>query len=319
MLLRGQFFAVLVSATAAGWAHAEPAASPRLVLATATSGGGFQVYGAALIAALRRADATLHIEEMPTGGSAENVKLLREGKVDVALVQGEIAHATLDAPENAQSPLTVVAPMYPTPGLLAVTASSPVTRLEDVRGRPVVLGTKSSGLTIMGRAVLKAAGIDPERDIEPILLDRAADGPAMVLDGRAAALWGGGIGWPGFMTLSQSPGGARFIGPDPQTIERVLAEQPSLRRVTVPAATYLGQADPIETVGSWSLILARPGLEESAAYKLIRAIDRARPDLAKRLPQGGDSDPRRLAGATQASWVHPGADRYLQEIAAPAP
>lgn len=318
-MLRCQLLAVIAFAVLAGWARAEPADTRRIVLATATTGGGFQVYGAALIAALRSADATLDIEEMPTGGSAENVKLLQEGKVDLALVQGEIAHATLATQAAERPAITVVAPMYPTPGLLAVTASSAVTRLEDVRGRPVVLGTKSSGLTVMGRAVLKAAGIDPERDIQPILLDRAADGPAMVLDGRAAALWGGGIGWPGFVALAQSPSGARFIGPDPQTIERVLADQPSLRRVTVPAATYQGQANPIETVGSWSLILARPGLEERDAYQLIRAIDRARLDLAKRLPQAADSDPRRLAGATEANWIHPGSSRYLREIAAPTP
>jgi TRAP transporter TAXI family solute receptor len=312
-MLRRQFLAVLASASAAPWARADES-KPRLVLATATLGGGFQVYGAALIAAIRTASPTLEIEERPTGGSAGNIDLLRQGSVDVALVQGEIAYAALATQSSGEPQLTAVAPMYPTPGLLAVTQLSPIRRLQDVRGHAIVLGTKSSGLTVMGRAVLHAAGIDPERDIQPILLERAADGPAMVLDGRAAGLWGGGIGWPGFVTLAQSPSGARFIGPDSQTVERVLVEQPSLRRVTVPAGTYQGQADAIDTVGSWSMILAKPGLAESAAYELIRAIDRARPDLAQRLPQGRDSDPRHLAQATQAQWVHPGAMRYLREI-----
>jgi len=36
----------------------------------------------------------------------------------------------------------------------------------------------------------------------------------MVQDGRAAALWGAGIGWPGFSAMAESPGGARFIAPD---------------------------------------------------------------------------------------------------------
>jgi TRAP transporter TAXI family solute receptor len=315
-MLRRQFLAVLASAAAASLARADEKAPPRLVLATATPGGGFQVYGAALIAAIRTANPTLEIEERPTGGSAENIDLLRQRSVDVALVQGEIAHAALAAQASGGPQLPAVAPMYPTPGLLAVTPSSPIRRLADVRGRAIVLGTKSSGLTVMGRAVRQAAAIDPERDIQPILLERAADGPAMVLDGRAAALWGGGIGWPGFVTLAQSPSGARFIGPDSETVERVLVEQPSLRRVTVPAGTYQGQPDAIETVGSWSLILAKPGLAENAAYELIRAVDRARLDLAQRLPQGRDSDPRHLTRATQAQWVHPGSMRYLREIGA---
>lgn len=314
-MLRRQFLAVLASAAAASWAKAGES-KPRLVLATATPGGGFQVYGAALIATIRTANPALAIEERPTGGSAENIDLLRQGSVDVALVQGEIAYAALAAQTSDEPQLTAVAPMYPTPALLAVMPSSPIRRLADVRGRAIVLGTKSSGLTVMGRVVLKAAGIDPERDIQPILLERAADGPAMVLDGRAAGLWGGGIGWPGFVALAQSPSGVRFIGPDSETVERVLVEQPSLRRVTVPAGAYQGQADAIETVGSWSLILAKPGLPESAAYELIRAIDRARLDLAQRLPQGRDSDPRNLAQATRPQWVHPGALLYLREIGA---
>lgn len=317
---RRRFLAVLASAATFGWARAEELrARSRLLLATATPGGGFQVYGAALVAAIRSTDSTIDIEERPTGGSAENIDLLRRSEVDIALVQGEIAHAALAAQSSGGPVITVVAPMYPTPGLLAVTASSPISRLADVRDRAVVLGTKSSGLTVMGRAVLRAAGIDPERDIRPILPEHAADGPAMVLDGRAAALWGGGTGWPGFVTLSQSPTGARFIGPDGRTIERVLAQQPSMRRVSVPAGTYRGQSDAIETVGSWSLVLARPGLEESAAYRLIRAMDRARTDLAARLPQARDSDPRRLVGATEAGWIHPGAGRYLREIGALPP
>ena len=99
------------------------AQSKPLVLATATRGGGFQAYGAALIAAIREADPAIAIDEQPTGGSAENVGLLRDGKVDLALVQGELAYPALAARDAGG--LTVVAPMYPTPGLLAVTTASP--------------------------------------------------------------------------------------------------------------------------------------------------------------------------------------------------
>ncbi len=38
----------------------------------------------------------------------------------------------------------------------------------------------------------------------------------MVIDGRAAALWGGGLRWPGFVKVANNPGGARFIAPTPR-------------------------------------------------------------------------------------------------------
>lgn len=291
-------------------ARAEPL---RLVLGTATPGGGFPAYGAALAASVQEVDPDLTLETRATGGSAENVGLLRSGALDLALVQGEFAYDALDAKDGPR--LTVVAPMYATPGLLVVATASPVKTLADLRGRPVALGTQNSGLTVMGRAVLAASGLDPERDIVPILLEHAGDGPAMVADGRAAALWGGGLGWPGFSAVAAMPGGARFVGPTPEAIGRVLAARPSLRRMTVPAGSFRGQAAAIETVGSWSLVLARPGLDPEAAHRLIAAIGRAGAGLATRLPQGGDSDPRNLATAVPAETLNPGTARYLREIA----
>ena len=286
----------------------------RLVLGTATPGGGFPVYGAALAAALREVDPDLTLETRATGGSAENVGLLRAGAVDLALVQGEFAYPAL-AERDARR-LTVVAPMYATPGLLVVAAASPVRTLADLAGKPVALGTRNSGLTAMGRAVLTASGLDPERDVVPILLDHAGDGPALVADGRAAGLWGGGIGWPGFMAVAALPGGGRFVGPSPAAIGRALAASPSLRPMTVPAGSFRGQDAAIETVGSWSLVLARPGFDPEAAHRLVAAIDRAGADLARRLPQGRDSDPRNLAAAVPAENLNPGTARYLREVGA---
>jgi len=68
-------------------------------------------------------------------------------------------------------------------------------------------------LVILAKYVLDGLGLDQERDFQSVYLDRAGDGPAMVLDGRAAALWGGGQGWPGFRRGRQgcrpAPGSSR--------------------------------------------------------------------------------------------------------------
>ncbi len=61
-----------------------------LELGTATAGGGFPVYGAAFINAIKAVDPTLEIDEVNKRGSTENVPLLEEGKLDLALVQGEV-------------------------------------------------------------------------------------------------------------------------------------------------------------------------------------------------------------------------------------
>ena len=304
--------AALLAALSLVCARSAHAAGPtRITLATATPGGGFPAFGDAFAAAIRAADPDLAVETQASGGSAENVRLLRAGRVDLALVQGEYAYPALaDA-----GGLTVLTLMYPTPGLFAVPAASPIRTVEDLRGRPVVLGTHNSGLTLMGRSALKASGLDPERDIRPVLLDRAGDGPSMVLDGRADALWGGGLAWPGFFAMAQAPGGARFFGPSEAGIARLAQAGGALQRLTVPPGSFLGQSAKIETVGSWSLVLARPGFEADVAYRLVRALARA--DMAMRHPQGADGRPQNLSGLVPAAQINPGTLRYLGETGTP--
>ncbi len=281
----------------------------RVVLATATPGGGFPAFGEAFAAAIHATDPALTVETWASGGSAENLGLLRERMVDLALVQGEYAYPAL----SEGGGLSVLAPMYPSPGLFVVPTASPVRTVADLRGRAVALGTHDSGLTVMGRSVLAASGIDPERDIRPVLLDRAGDGAAMVLDGRVDALWGGGLGWPGFVAVARAPAGARFIGPAAAAIAKLAQPGAVLKRLTVPAGSFPGQDLAIETVGSWSLVLARPGFDAETAYRLVRTLARARSEMAARHPQGAESDPKGLAGVVAATWLATGTARYLRE------
>ncbi|UHC15007.1 TAXI family TRAP transporter solute-binding subunit [Methylobacterium currus] len=291
---------------------ASHAAEPlRLVLATATPGGGFPAYGEALAAAIREVDPDLTLELRASKGSTENLVLLRDGQVDLGLVQGEYAYEALSA-QGTPPAVTVVAPVYAAPGLFVLPAESPVRGIDDLRGKPVALGTRSSGLTAMGRTILRGSGIDPEHDIRPILLDHAGDGPAMVRDGRAAALFGGGTGWPGFLAMAEAPGGARFLGPSAAALPAILAASPSLRRITVPPGTFPGQDQAIETVGSWSFILGKPGLDPASAARLVAAIDKAKPALARRLAHERPSDPHDLAEAVPASWLHPATAAFLR-------
>src|SRR5471030_1389335 len=197
-----------------------------VVLGTATPGGGFPLYGGVVADAINATGASLEIEARNTKGSTENVPLLEEGKLDIALVQGEVANPALG---KASSGLRIVAAMYSSPGMFVVRADTPYRSINDLRGLTVAFGAKGSGLTILGRTVVDGLGMDCDRDFKAIYLDKDGDGPVLVLDGTAAALWGAGIGWPGFTKVASSPKGARFIVPDAGEITRILAKHPFLK------------------------------------------------------------------------------------------
>ena len=245
-----------------------------VVLGTATPGGGFPVYGAAVADTVHETEPTLAIEQRNTKGSTENVPLLEAGQLDIALVQGEVAHEAFNGIGRPPANLRIVAAMYSTPGMFVVRADSPHRRLEDLRAKPVVFGARGSGLVVLAKYVLDGLGLDQERDFQAVYLDRAGDGPAMVLDGRAAALWGGGQGWPSFGAVAKGPAGARFLAPDANGLAKILAKHAFLKPMTVPAGAYPGLAEPLASVGSWSFIIARPDLPDDVTYRFARARPR---------------------------------------------
>src|SRR5216684_3083750 len=221
-----------------------------VVLGTATPGGGFPLYGDALVATVREVDPLLWVTPRNTKGSTENVPLLEAGK-----------------------------------------------------------------LVILARYVLDGIGLDQEKDFDAVYLDRAGDGPAMVMEGRVAALWGGGVGWPGFTSVAQGPAGARFIAPSAEESARIRAKHAFLKPMTIAAGSYPGQDAAIASVGSWSFVLARPTLDDDIAYRLARALHQGEDAFAKRLPQARETTAANtLAAAPRPELIHPGVRRYLHEI-----
>ena len=286
-----------------------------LTLGTATPGGGFPVYGAAFTETVHEADPTITIEPRNTKGSAENIPLLEEGKVDLALVQGEAAYEALAGIGRGKpSGIKVVWAMYPTPGMFVVRADSPYRRIEDLRGKPIAWGARGSGFVVQAGYVLDALGLDRDRDFQATYLERAGDGPAMLRDGRVAALWGGGVGWPGFIAAMQMPGGARFIAPSDREIDRILAKHKFLKLATIPAGSYAGQMLDIPSVGSWSFVYARADLPEEAAYRVARALHRGEAWLAARLLQARESTAANTyAAVADRASIHPGVMKYLRD------
>jgi uncharacterized protein len=204
--------------------------------------------------------------------------------------------------------------MYSTAGMFVVRADAPYRSIEDLKGRPVAFGARGSGLIILARYVLDGLGLDRDRDFQAVLLDAAGDGPAMVMDGRAAALWGGGIGWPGFTAVARGPAGARFLVPDLDGIQRIQRRHPFLKLMLVPAGSYPGQSAELHSVGSWSFIMARPTLADEVAYRLARALHRSEAALGARLAQARETTAANtVAAVARPELLHPGVRRYLVE------
>ncbi len=285
-----------------------------ITLGTATPGGGFPLYGAALADTINETDTTLSVQTRNTKGSTENIPLIEAGELDIALVTGEPLYEAVNGIGRPRADVRIAAAMYSSPGMFVTRADSAARSINDLLGKPVAFGAKGSGLVILARYVLDGLGLDMNRDFQAVYLERAGDGPEMVSDGRVAALWGGGLGWPGFTTVASSPGGARFIVPDAAQAKQIINKHSLLKPLSVPAGNYPGQTAAIASVGSWAFVIARANWPEECAYRFARALHRGEGAIAARLAQAKETTAANtVAAALRPDLIHPGVQRYLRE------
>jgi uncharacterized protein len=290
----------------------------KLIFGTATPGGGFPAYGWPYAEVLNAADATLHIEPINTKGSTENWVSLEQDKLDLGLVTGEVTYEAIKGIGGpAARNLRIINATYSQAGMFIVPADSPCNRIADLKGKPIVWGAATSGFIVLARYVMDGMGLDFQKDFEPILLKSAGEGPPMVLDGRAAAMWGGGVGWPPFAEIAKgqnSTRGARFISPSADEITQISTKHPFLKPAVMAANSYPGQAAAVHSVGSWPFVLARASLPDEAAYKLARALHKSEAAFAARLEQAAESTlANTLAAAPSRDLIHPGVLQYMRE------
>ncbi|MCK1713811.1 MULTISPECIES: TAXI family TRAP transporter solute-binding subunit [unclassified Bradyrhizobium] len=314
-LASSMLLAAALLASPAAAQTGDKAISTTISLGTATPGGGFPLYGNAFAEVMNAADPSLTIAPRNTKGSNENIPLLEKRELDLALVAGEPAYEAFAGIGRAPVRLKILTAVYSNPGMFVVRADSPYRTIPDLVGQPVAFGAKGSGLPILARYVLDGLGLKQDEDFKAIYLDRAGDGPAMVEDGRAAALWGAGIGWPGFAAVASSASGARFIAPDADEIARIRAKHSFLKPLTVPAGSYPKQSEPIASLGSWSFVLTREDLPDDVAYRLAKTLHGVEPTFCKKLAQACETTAANtVAAAPRPELIHPGVAKYFREI-----
>lgn len=95
----------------------------------------------------------LNIEVLETRGSSENLRLLVEGKADLAFVQGGIK-----SPDPKVN-LVSLGSVYYEPLWIFVKSDQPMTKLSELSGRRVALGTEGSGTKAIALELLQDAEV----------------------------------------------------------------------------------------------------------------------------------------------------------------
>ena len=105
----------------------------------------------------------------------------------------------------------------------------------------------------------------------------------------------------------------------PFTDEEIIAVTeaiPAYSAFSVPPGVYRGVDEPVQTPTLWNLLVVNRSMDEGLAYRLIKAVFDFRPEL-ENISQVAKFIAPETAVAIGSLPLHPGAQRYYEEILGP--
>ena len=289
----------------------------RLSIATGNTGGVYYPYGGGLARVISqsvpRVDATAEV----TAASVDNLKLIQLGKADIAFVLTD----TLDDAINGRGPFAkmpvkarTLAVLYPNYTQVATVEGNGINRLADLRGRVVSTGSPGSGTEVIAFRVLRAAGIDPDKDIRKQGLTVNASVDALK-DGKIDAFfWSGGLPTASLLDLASTVGITAKLLDNDEVLPK-LQEQftPGLYfRLVIPKGTYPGVNYDSGSVGVANALVVKDTMSDELAYELTKVLFERQPDLAAIHPEAKKLKVDTAVHGSPAPF-HPGAIRYYEE------
>jgi TRAP transporter TAXI family solute receptor len=232
------------------------------------------------------ADETkVRVVPLITRGGEENLRLLREGKVSVALAQGD---AALDAYEGkgafaADGPYTslrAVGSLYPEAVHVLVRADDSLASVADLRGRKVAIGEPGSASRITALRVLEANGLGL-KDIAPQELSIGAALVALRQKQVDAVIQV--IGVPSDSVrdaLEDVP--MRLLPLSERAIAALTGSKSAYFPYTIPRGAYPNQKQDVHTIATAALLLTASDLSDSEVAALTRLVYSTGNDLAAR-------------------------------------
>lgn len=252
----------------------------------------------------------------PYSGSSVYIPLLHRGEITLGINSSIDSYLSFagEAPYRAaMTNLRGLMSVYPLAYMYWVRASSGLRRVEDLRGRRVVLDYR--GLVPLGRlnrAILATGGLG-ESDVIPVTAAGLPEGARIVVEGRADAVAMGYQLPLVAQTHAALNGGLRFVamGGDES---RVAAMMPGAGVITVlPGHQVVGIDEPTRLAVYDTYLNAGVHIADEDAFRIIAALYAAWEDLRRDYAVLAPVETATLAPANPPLPYHNGAIAYLRE------
>ncbi|MFC6595638.1 TAXI family TRAP transporter solute-binding subunit [Kitasatospora paranensis] len=311
--------ALLVAAGLGGWwlTSGSGPGYPRgqVNFATGVQRGVYDRYGQLLQGYAATAMPGVRLRLDNSQGSVENLERVVSGQDDFAIATADSV-AGFDSPQKGR--LRAIARLYDDYLQLVVPAGSPVQKTSDLRGLRVGVGQEKSGVNLVTRKLLAAAGLDLGKDIRPAQLG-VGDAADQLRSGQLDAFfWSGGLPTAALTDLSE-----RFpirIVPLADLAESLHqlegGEADAYRAATIPKDAY-PKAQPtgvaVPTVAVPNLLVTRDDVDPGLVEAMTRTVIDSR-DTIGAVVHAAQLVDLRTAVYTDPLPLHEGARRFYTSI-----
>jgi hypothetical protein len=295
---------------------AEKPAEKKVFINIATGGtaGVYYPLGGALSEILNKNIPGMNASAQSTGASIANINLIKDGKVELALVQNDTAYYAANGTEMFKdkkvAELQGIATLYGEAIQVVAKADKNIKSISDLKGLRVGVGTIGSGTEANVRQILEVYGMT-YKDIKPQYLSfaEAANG---LKDGNVDVA---------FVTAGAPTAAVQDIAAQHKIIlvpipadkaDALIKKYPFFAKITVKANTYPGLAGDVPTVSVKAMLVTSSKVEADLFYKMTKAMYTNLSRIAAAHAQGVNvKKETALEGMPIA--VHAGADKYFKE------
>lgn len=282
----------------------------RLRIATGGESGVYYSYGEAIAEVLEK-KFNVPVTAQSSGGSVENLRLARQGRVELAFVQNDIMTyayngTDLFSTEGPFREFSAVAGLYPE--FCQIVAGRNIEKIQDLAGKKISIGDEGSGTEQNALQILNAYGLS-YTDILPEHLSFAGS-VAAFKEGKIDAFFcTAGVPTPAITDLAAS-GKAHLLSVGEAHARALISRYPYYSWQTIEAGVYPGIEEQAETVALQATLIASDKLDGQTVFEILETLFGERAALSRLCEKAELLDPETAVNGIPIP-LHPGAEKYF--------
>jgi len=291
-------------------------------IATGGTGGVWYPLGGAIGGIISKKVPNTDATSEATTAAIDNMKLLAAGRAGMAfaydyhVVWANEGKLTLVA--KKQLPFRVVMGFYEQPLHIVTKEGTNIKSILDLKGKRVSTGAPNSGTEEQADYVLKALGIDWNKDIKREKLS-ATESVAAMKDGKIEAFfWSGAVPTSSIIDLASTPGLKMVLIPvSGKEADMIFKANPGVfHKTKFKKGCYSSVDKDIDAIAITAVLVAMDNFPEDTMYKIVKEIFANTSDIIPVWKGAKDLTPKSAVSQLTPDafkYIHKGALKFYKE------